>query len=282
MTDVNRPTSTLRRLPTAGTIGLVIVTLVVTAGLISLIWTPYDPIHAIPADRLEGPSLRHLMGTDRYGRDVFSRIMAGSRITLLVGLVAVGIGVLVGTPLGILAGMRRGWAETLVLRGADLLLAFPALLLAIVAGAIYGASTVSAMVAIGIATVPGFARVTRAGTLQVMSRDFIAAARTAGRSGPAIAWRHVLPNITGMLIVQASVSFALAILAEAALSFLGLGTPPPDPSWGRMLQSAQASLGSAPMLAFWPGLAIAGTVLGFNLLGDGLRDVFDPKTRKRP
>nr|WP_282441405.1 ABC transporter permease [Corynebacterium antarcticum] len=272
----------MRRLPTAGTIGLVIVTLVVVAGLISLIWTPYDPIHAIPADRLEGPSLRHLMGTDRYGRDVFSRIMAGSRITLLVGLVAVGIGVLVGTPLGILAGMRRGWAETLVLRGADLLLAFPALLLAIVAGAIYGASTVSAMIAIGIATVPGFARVTRAGTLQVMSRDFIAAARTAGRSGPAIAWRHVLPNITGMLIVQASVSFALAILAEAALSFLGLGTPPPDPSWGRMLQSAQASLGSAPMLAFWPGLAIAGTVLGFNLLGDGLRDVFDPKTRKRP
>ena len=282
MTDVNRLTRTLRRLPTAGTIGLVIVTLVVVTGLISLLWTPYDPIHAIPADRLEGPSPRHLMGTVRYGRDVFSRIMAGSRITLLVGLVAVGIGVLVGTPLGILAGMRRGWAETLVLRGADLLLAFPALLLAIVAGAIYGASTVSAMVAIGIATVPGFARVTRAGTLQVMSSDFIAAARTAGRSGPAIAWRHVLPNITGMLIVQASVSFALAILAEAALSFLGLGTPPPDPSWGRMLQSAQASLGSAPMLAFWPGLAIAGTVLGFNLLGDGLRDVFDPKTRKRP
>lgn len=282
MTDVNRLTRTLRRLPTSGTIGLVIVTLVVVLGVISLVWTPYDPIHAIPSDRLEGPSPRHLMGTDRYGRDVFSRIMAGSRITLLVGLVAVGIGVLVGTPLGILAGMRRGWAETLVLRGADLLLAFPALLLAIVAGAIYGASTVSAMVAIGVATVPGFARVTRAGTLQVMSRDFVAAARTAGRSGPAIARRHVLPNITGMLIVQASVSFALAILAEAALSFLGLGTPPPDPSWGRMLQSAQASLGSAPMLAFWPGLAIAGTVLGFNLLGDGLRDVFDPKTRKRP
>lgn len=270
-----------RRLPATGKVGAVIVALVVLAAAVSLLWTPHDPVQVVPENRLAGPNLSNLLGTDRFGRDVFSQILSGSQITLLVGIVAVGISVLVGTPLGIWAGMRRGWAESLVMRGSDLLLAFPALLLAIVAGAVFGASTVTAMIAIGIAGIPAFARVARSGTLQVMTRDFIAAARSAGRPGTEIARRHVLPNIVGMLIVQASVSFALAILAEAALSFLGLGTPPPEPSWGRMLQSAQASLGSAPQLALWPGLAIAVTVLGFNLLGDGLRDALDPKERRR-
>lgn len=267
----------LRRLPGSGWTGAIIVAVVVAVALLSLLWTPYDPVQVAPEQRLQPASLQHLMGTDRFGRDVFSQIMAGSRITLFVGLVAVAVAGLIGTPLGILAGMRRGWAETFIMRGADLMLAFPALLLAIVSGAVFGASTTSAMLAIGVAGIPGFARVARAGTLQVMSRDFIAASRSAGVPGWAIAVRHVLPNISSILIVQASVTFALAILAEAALSFLGLGTAPPDPSWGRMLQSAQASLGVTPMLAVWPGAAIAVTVLGFNLLGDGLRDAIDPK-----
>lgn len=271
----------MNRMPFSGWIGAVIVGVTVLLALVSLVWTPYDPVHAVPADRLLGSSAEHLMGTDRYGRDVFSRIMAGAQITLFVGLVAVGISALVGVPLGILAGMRRGWAETLIMRGMDLMLAFPALLLAIVAGAAFGASTSTAMIAIGIAGIPGFARVARAGTLQVMTQDYIASARVSRVPGVVIAQRHVLPNIAGVIIVQASVAFALAILAEAALSFLGLGTSPPDPSWGRMLQSAQASLGSAPQLALWPGLAIALTVLGFNLLGDGLRDVLDPSRRRR-
>lgn len=270
-----------RRLPLTGYLGAGIIAAVVLAAVVSLFWTPHDPVQVNPAERLAGSSWTHPMGTDRYGRDVFSQILAGSQITLLVGLVAVGISALVGSPFGVWAGMRRGWPETLVMRGSDLLLAFPALLLAIVAGAVFGASTVTAMIAIGIAGIPAFARVARSGTLQVMSRDFIAASQSAGRPGPEIAVRHVLPNIVGLLIVQASVAFALAILAEAALSFLGLGTPPPEPSWGRMLQTAQASLGSAPQLALWPGVAIALTVLGFNLLGDGLRDVLDPKSRRR-
>lgn len=270
----------LRRLPWTGRIGLLLVTVVVLAALLSLVWTPHDPVTVVPGHRLADPSLDHLLGTDRLGRDVFSQILVGSQITLLVGLVAVGISALAGIPLGIWAGMRRGWVETFLMRGSDLLLAFPALLLAIVAGAVFGASTVTAMIAIGIAGIPAFTRVARSGTLQVMTRDYIAASQSAGRPGREIARRHVLPNIVGMLIVQASVAFALAILAEAALSFLGLGTPPPEPSWGRMLQSAQASLGSAPQLALWPGMSIAVTVLGFNLLGDGLRDALDPKERR--
>ena len=173
--------------------------------------------------------------------------------------------------------MRGGWTESFIMRGADLLLAFPGLLLAIIATAMFGASTTAAMLAIGIASIPGFARVTRAQSLSFLSRDFVAAARTAKKSPWYIAIRHVLPNIVGVIIVQASVAFALAILAEAGLSFLGLGTPPPEPSWGRMLQSAQSSLATAPMLAVWPGAAIAVTVLGFNLLGDGLRDSRDPR-----
>ncbi|MDR7330005.1 ABC transporter permease [Corynebacterium guangdongense] len=273
--------SRLKRLPLTGWLGLAIVALVVLTAALSLAWTPYDPVHAVPEQRLLGSSAGHPMGTDRYGRDVLSRIMAGARITLAVGVVAVGISALAGTVLGVWAGMARGWPETLIMRGADILLAFPALLLAIVAGAAFGASTTTAMIAIGVAGVPGFARVARAGTLQVMTQDYISAARVSNVPGVLIAWRHVLPNIMGLLIVQSTVAFALAVLAEAALSFLGLGTAPPDPSWGRMLQSAQASLGTAPQLAFWPGLAIAATVLGFNLLGDGLRDVLDPRHSRR-
>ena len=257
--------------------GAVLVAVVVLAALVSFFWTPYDPLQAFPADRLQGSSADHLMGTDRYGRDVFSGILYGARITLTVGLVAVGIAALIGTPLGILAGMRRGAVEEVTMRGADILLAFPALLLAIMFGAVFGGGTTTAMVAIGIGSIPGFARVARSGTLQVMSTEYVLAARAASQSGLRIARRHVLPNIAGMVVVQCSVTFGLAVLAEAALSFLGLGTPPPVPSWGRMLQESQQFLGTYPSLALWPGAAIAVAVLGFNLLGDGLRDRFDPR-----
>ncbi|CCE53794.1 MAG: ABC transporter permease [Corynebacterium casei] len=270
--------SFLRRLPATGIIGLIIVCLTVLAALISLVWTPHDPLMAIAADRLQGSSVEHLLGTDRFGRDVLSRLMVGAQITLFVGLVAVSISALIGVPLGIAAGMRRGkFLDSLVMRTADLLLAFPALLLAIIAGAVWGPSTLTAMIAIGISGIPSFARVARSGTLQVMSQDFIAAARVSKVSELTIATRHVFPNITGLVIVQASVYFALAILAEAALSYLGLGTAPPAASWGRMLQDAQSLLAVQPSLTLWPGLAIALTVLGFNLLGDALRDVLDPR-----
>ncbi|MGP5170144.1 ABC transporter permease [Corynebacterium casei] len=270
--------SFLRRLPATGIIGLIIVCLTVLAALISLVWTPHDPLMAIAADRLQGSSVEHLLGTDRFGRDVLSRLMVGAQITLFVGLVAVSISALIGVPLGIAAGMRRGkFLDSLVMRTADLLLAFPALLLAIIAGAVWGPSTLTAMIAIGISGIPSFARVARSGTLQVMSQDFIAAARVSKVSELTIATRHVFPNITGLVIVQASVYFALAILAEAALSYLGLGTAPPAASWGRMLQDAQSLLAVQPSLTLWPGLTIALTVLGFNLLGDALRDVLDPR-----
>ncbi|RAX48608.1 ABC transporter permease [Arthrobacter sp. AQ5-05] len=258
-------------------VGAAIVALIAATALLSFFFTPFDPLQVNAPARLQGPSLQHWLGTDNLGRDLLSRILVGARITLLVGVVSVGIAVLIGTPVGIWAGMRRGAVEEITMRGADILLAFPALLLAIMFAAIYGASTVSAMAAIGLASVPGFARVARAGTLQVMNAEYVLAARAAAQRPVRIAARHVLPNITGMLLIQCSVTFALAVLAEAALSFLGLGTPPPVPSWGRMLQESQQYWGTFPAMALWPGLAIASAVMGFNLLGDGLRDWLDPK-----
>ena len=274
--------SLLRRLSVTGWMGLIIVGATVLAALVSVVWTPYDPLLAIPAERLAGSSAEHLLGTDRFGRDVLSRLLVGAQITLFVGIIAVAISAVIGVPLGIAAGMRQGkFLDSLVMRSADLLLAFPALLLAIIAGAVWGPSTLTAMIAIGVAGIPSFARVSRSGTLQVMSQDFIAAARVSKVSEFQIAYRHVFPNISGLVIVQSSVYFALAILAEAALSYLGLGTAPPAASWGRMLQDAQSLLAVNPTLTLWPGLAIALTVLGFNLLGDGLRDILDPRQLTR-
>src|SRR5699024_9017589 len=270
--------SLLRRLSPSGWLGLLIVGATIVIAVLSLVWTPYDPLLAMPAERLQGSSAEHLLGTDRFGRDVLSRLMVGAQMTLFVGIIAVAISALVGIPLGIAAGMRRGkFLDSLVMRTADLLLAFPALLLAIIAGAVWGPSTLTAMIAIGVAGIHSFARVARSGTLQVMSQDFIAAARVSKVSELGIALRHVFPNISGLAIVQASVYFALAILAEAALSYLGLGTAPPAASWGRTLQDAQSLLTVQPSLTLWLGLAIALTVLGFNLLGDALRDVLDPR-----
>jgi peptide/nickel transport system permease protein len=262
-------------------VGLVLVGLIVVVALVSFLWTPYDPTDIDADARLMGPSASHLLGTDKFGRDVLSQLMWGARTTLFVGVVAVGVAALIGTPLGILAGMSSRWADDLIMRANDLWLAFPALLLAIMFGAVWGASTLTAMLAIGLATVPAFARIARGGTMQVMSSEYVLAARSAGRSRPAIARRHVLPNIAPLLIVQSSVAFGIAVLAEAALSFLGFGTRPPNPSWGRMLQESQETLSSTPLLSLWPGLAIALAVLGFNMLGDGLRDRFDPRLDHR-
>ncbi len=258
-------------------IGASLVGLVVLMALVSLVWTPWDPLHVDGMNRLAGPSTEHWMGTDRFGRDVFSRLLVGARTTLYVGVVSVGVAAVVGIPLGIVMGMAPPSLRLGLVRLNDLLLAFPALLLAIMFGAVFGASTTSAMVAIGLGTIPVFARITRSGTLQVMSTEYVLAARSAGRSPVAIARRHVLPNIASLLLIQASVAFAIAVLAEAALSFLGVGTQPPTPSWGYMLNDAYTVLLVDPLLSLWPGAAIAIAVLGFNLLGDGLRDRLDPR-----
>lgn len=258
-----------------------LVGVVVLMALVSFVWTPHDPTLVDSTVRVQPPSTNYWLGTDRFGRDLFSQLMVGARTTVYVGLVAVGLAAVVGVPLGVLAAQSPRWLGELVMRANDLLLAFPALLLAVMLAAVLGASTTVAMVAIGISTIPGFARVARAGSLQVLGSDYVLAARAAGRRHWGIAVRHVLPNVAGLIIVQASVAFAIAVLAEAALSFLGFGTPPPTPSWGRMLQESQSLLFVSPRLAVVPGIAVAWAVLGFTLLGDGLRDRWDPRLADR-
>lgn len=262
-------------------VGTVIVALVIAMALLSFLWMPHDPTLVDAGKRLQDPGPDYWLGTDKFGRDVFSQVLMGSRTTLFVGVVAVGVAAAIGVPLGIVAAMAPRWFGEPLMRGNDLVLAFPALLLAIMFSAVYGGSTLVAMIAIGIATIPSFARLVRSGALQVMGSEYVMAARAAGRRPFAIGLHHVLPNVGSLVIVQASVSFAIAVLAEAALSFLGYGTPPPTPSWGRMLQESQELLSTAPRLAIVPGVAIAVAVLGFNLLGDGLRDYFDPKLEDR-
>ena len=255
--------------------------LLVLAALISLFWSPYPPADIdIPA-RLQAPSAAHWLGTDSLGRDIASQLLVGAQNAIFVGVVAVAIGLLVGVALGLLASARRGWTEEGVMRAADFTFAFPALLSAIMLGAIYGPGLLTGIVAIGIFNIPVFARLTRGAANAVWSRDYVLAARAAGFGPGDITRVHVLPNIASVLIVQATISFATAILAEAALSYLGLGTQPPQPSWGRMLGEAQTQLFQAPMLAVYPGVAIALSVLGLNLMGDGLRDLLDPRLARR-
>jgi peptide/nickel transport system permease protein len=260
-------------------VGGTIVAAIVVLALVALAWTPYDPLAQDYAHALAPMSWSHPFGTDEFGRDVLSRLMDGAKLVLFSGAVSVGIAVAAGVPIGLASAMRGGVVGDLLMRIVDLVYAFPALLAAIVLAAALGASTLTAMVAIGIAYIPVFARVTRSSALQVVGSEYVLAARAYRRSGPAIVVRHVLPNIRAILIVQSSLLFSLAILAEAGLSYLGLGTPDPEPSWGRMVQEAQDTLSRDPMLAFWPGIFIAFAVLGFNLLGDGLRDVLDPRLR---
>lgn len=263
-------------------VGATIVVSVVLTALVSFVWTPFDPQRISASERLLGVGVNgHLLGTDQFGRDVFSQIMVGAQTALFVGILAVGIAVLIGIPLGGVAAARRGWAEDAVMRLSDVIYAFPPVLLAILLVAAVSPGVGPAMVAIGIAYVPIVARVCRGAALSIFELDYVAAARTYGRNKTYIFVRHVLPNIASVLIVQITVLFALAILAEAALSFLGIGAQPPRPSWGRSLRDAQTFIQLSPRLAVWPGLAIAFTVLGFNLLGDGLRDALDPRLEVR-
>jgi len=262
-------------------IGAVLSLLLALAAALSLAWTPYSPYEIDMAARLLPASSAHWLGTDPYGRDIASLLLVGARASIAVGVIAVGIGLIVGTAFGLLASAKRGWWEELIMRLADFGFAFPAILSAIMLTAVFGPGMVNAIIAIGIYNIPTFARVTRASANAVWARDFVMAARACGKRTFAITMEHVLPNIASVLIVQATIRFAIAILAEAALSYLGLGTQPPQPSWGRMLSEAQTLMFQAPMLAVYPGLAIALAVLGLNLLGDGLRDLFDPRLARR-
>ncbi|WAC73901.1 ABC transporter permease [Roseateles sp. SL47] len=257
--------------------GLLITAVMLVVALLSLVWTPFPPDAIDMNQRLASPSATHWLGCDQLGRDVLSRLMVGARSAWLVGVVAVGLGLIGGTAFGLLAAARRGWVENVILRACDLGFAFPALLLAIVLAAALGPGLVIAMVAIGLHAVPSFARLVNGSAKSWWSRDFVQAARVAGLGPWAITWTHVLPQLLPLLIVQGTTQFALAILAEAGLSYLGLGAQPPQASWGRLLAEAQTLMFEAPQLALAPGVAITLAVLGLNLLGDGLRDRLDPK-----
>ena len=250
--------------------------------LVSLVWTPFDVTGVDVANRLLPPGGAHPLGTDHLGRDLLSMVMIGARTSLSVALLAVGIGAAVGVPLGLAAAASRGgWLDEAIMRAGDLVFAFPALVTAILITAALGPSAANAMLAIGIFNIPVFARVTRAGALPLWTLDYIRAAEISGKGAARISAEHILPNVASLLIVQGTIQFALGILAEAGLSYVGLGAQPPTPSWGRMLAEAQTMVTLAPHVAVVPGLAIVLTVLGLNLLGDGLRDALDPRLKAR-
>ena len=258
--------------------GAVVSVLFIVVALGSFVWTPYDFATQDIPNKLKGLSAAHWFGTDQYGRDVFSQILVGARTSIAVALVAVGLGVGLGVPLGLWAAAVRGTLiDEVVMRANDLVFAFPALLIAILITAIFGPSATNAVIAIGIFNVPVFARLTRAAAISLWTRDFILAARVAGKGAARISVEHILPNIFNTLVVQITIQFSLGILAEAALAYVGLGAQPPVPSWGKMLADSQTLIVLAPHLAVIPGLCIIFTVLGLNLLGDGMRDVFDPR-----
>ncbi|MBN9888627.1 ABC transporter permease [Salipiger abyssi] len=261
-------------------LGTLLTALFTGAALLSFLWTPYDTGALVIAERLQPPSAAHWLGTDHFGRDILSMIMVGARTSIAVALVAVGIGMGAGVPLGLAAAARRGgWLDEVIMRGNDLIFAFPSLVIAILITAIFGPGATNAIIAIGIFNIPVFARLARGAALPLWTREFVMAARVAGKSAPRISAEHILPNIANLLIVQGTIQFSLGILAEAGLSYVGLGAQPPVPSWGRMLADAQTMVALAPHVAILPGLAIVLMVLGLNLLGDGLRDRLDPRLR---
>ena len=261
--------------------GALLVSIVLIAALISYLWTPFDVTDLDIRNKMQDSSTVHWLGTDHLGRDILSMLMVGARTSIAVALVAVGIGMGIGVPLGLVAAARRNSVvDELIMRGNDLVFAFPALLIAIMITAVFGPGAVNAIIAIGIFNIPVFARLTRGAALSLWTREFIMAARVAGKGAVRISVEHILPNITNLLIVQGTIQFSLGILAEAGLSYVGLGAQPPIPSWGRMLAESQTLITLAPHLALYPGLAIVVTVLGLNLLGDGLRDWLDPRLRR--
>ncbi len=263
--------------------------LIVTGGLILSLMgiaalfgpqlSPYDPDLMDFTATFAPPSPTHLFGTDEFGRDIFSRVLYGAAVSYRVAFVAVFISATLGVLLGAVAGYAGGWLDELVMRFMDVLFAFPAVLLAITVMAILGRGVTNAMIAIAIVYIPIFARVTRGAVISVKGRDFVSAARALGQNSGAIVFKHVLPNALGPVIVQTSLSLAFAILAEAALSYFGLGTQPPDASWGRMLSEGRAYFAQAPWMGIFPGLAIMLSVMGFNFVGDGLRDLLDPRLK---
>jgi peptide/nickel transport system permease protein len=260
-------------------LGLVVILLFVACATFAPLVSPYDPIAQSWTTVRKPPSDAHWFGTDEVGRDILARVIFGARASLMAGLISVGIALGVGVPLGLIAGYIGGFIDGLIGRVTDAMLACPFLILAIALAAFLGPSLGNAMIAIGIATTPIFVRLTRGQVMAVKVEDYVEAARAVGNPHWRIACVHILPNILPALLVQATLSIATAIIAEAALSFLGLGQQPPSPSWGSMLNSAQRFLNTAPWMAIWPGLAIFATVLSFNLLGDGLRDALDPRRR---
>lgn len=260
--------------------GVCVLTIVCVMGLFGPAITPYDPNGMDFANRFAGPSLAHWMGTDDFGRDIFSRVILGARVSLQVGLVAVSVATVLGTSLGLLAGYGRRFTDEVIMRAMDVLYSIPALLLAIAIVAALGKGINNAMIAIGLVYIPIFARIARAAVLGIRNEEFIIAARALGAGDLRILLWHVLPNVLSPIIVEITLSLAFAILAEAALSFFGLGTQPPDPSWGRMLAEGRDFFRQSGWMGFFPGLAILFTVMGFNFLGDGLRDALDPKLRR--
>lgn len=259
-------------------VGALISTLLLATALLSLVWTPADPLAMSIAGRLAGPTADHPFGTDQYGRDLLSRVMRGAVTSIAVGVIAVGIGATIGVVIGMLSGYVGGWTDETFMRLIDAVQGFPAILSALLFTAVFGPGIVVSMVAVGLAFVPAFARITRGSFLELRGREFVLAAQALGAGDRRLVLRHILPNTLAPLIVQATTSFPVAILAEAGLAYLGLGTQPPHPSWGLMLKDAQNFLSMNPGYALFPGGAIAVTVLGLNLVGDGLRDVLDPRT----
>jgi peptide/nickel transport system permease protein len=259
-------------------LGTAMTAAIVLVALLSLVYTPRDPLQMDIAARLQPPSVAHPLGTDQFGRDLLARVMRGAAASLLVGGISVGIALGIGVSLGVLAGYVGGWLDEALMRLMDALYGFPPVLSALLIAAVFGPGIAMSMVAVGAASIPIFARLTRGSFLALREREFVVAARALGAADGAIIGRHILPNTLSPLIVQATITFPVAILAEAALSYLGLGTQPPQPSWGLMLRDAQNFLALSPWFALFPGSAIAIAVLGFNLLGDGLRDILDPRS----
>lgn len=269
--------SIARRQP-IGALGALVVLVIVVVALLAPVLAPYEPT-AQTARRLTAPNSQYLLGADEFGRDVASRLIYGARISLYVGIVAVVIALVIGGTLGVIAGYYGGWMDAAVMRVVDVMLAFPGIVLAIVMVGMLGPSLNSSLIALGVLYAPTFARLARASTLVARREEYAVAARALGAVDGRILSRHIVPNILAPLITQGSLAFSTAILAEASLSFLGLGTQPPDPSWGLMLGAGRKFMEVAPWLAIYPGLAIMFAVLGFNLLGDGLRDLLDPRAR---
>jgi peptide/nickel transport system permease protein len=270
-----------RRLSPRMWIGLAVIGAMIFLAATADFLTPYDPNYQDYTQLLQAPSVDHPFGTDQVGRDVYSRVIYGTRISILVGVIAVGIGMTVGVLIGLTAGVYRGWIDEILMRVMDAIHAFPALVLALAITAALGANIVNIMIAIGIVYMPSYARLVRGQVLSVRERDFVVAAQILGASVPRLMFKHVWPNVTAPIIVQASLNVSTAILTEASLSFLGLGVRPPTPSWGSSLQAGYQYLSTAPWLSIYPGIAIFVAVLAFNLFGDGLRQVLDPRLRGR-